>query len=113
MGVGLNGTGSDENDTVGTDIQNITGGAGNDCLLGQPIAFVCPTMGTLVCQNTLTGGPGSDMLFGYEDNDVLEGSGPVGFADSMTDVNYLDCGDGTDIGHNVGASGGYRASCEF
>jgi Ca2+-binding RTX toxin-like protein len=113
MGVGLGGTGSDENDTIGTDIQNITGGAGNDCLFGQPIAFVCPTMGTLVCQNTLTGGPGSDMLFGYEDSDVLEGSGPTGFADSMTDINYLDCGDGVDIGHNVGASGGYRASCEF
>jgi hypothetical protein len=111
-GVGLNGTGSDENDTIGTDIQNITGGAGNDCLLGQPIPFVCPTTGTLVCQNTLTGGPGSDMLFGYEDNDVLEGSGPVGFADGVNDSNYLDCGDGTDIGHNVGASG-YRASCEF
>lgn len=103
-------SGSDENDTVATDIQNIIGGAGNDCLLGQPLTFTCTGS---VCQNNLTGGPGDDMLFGFEDNDVLEGSGGAG--DSMTAKNYLDCGNGTlNIARDVGASPGYRAgNCQF
>ncbi len=104
-------SGSDENDTIATDIQNIVGGAGNDCLFGQPVAFSCT--GT-VCQNNLTGGPGDDMLFGYEDNDVLEGAGGAG--DSVTAKNYLDCGNGTlNIARDVGVSPpGYRAgNCQF
>jgi hypothetical protein len=102
-------TSSDEGDTIATDITNLSGGAGNDCLFGQPVGFACT--GT-VCQNLLTGGRGTDMLFGNDDDDILEGSGGVS-GDGSSDSNYLDCGSGfANIGHDLGVSG-YKANCQF
>jgi hypothetical protein len=101
-----------EGDTIGIDITNIIGSANNDCLFGQPYGSACP--GT-TCQNTLTGGPGSDMLFGMQDDDILEGSGGLG-GDGPTDSNYLDCGTGSyaNTGHDIGVTPpGYRANCQF
>jgi hypothetical protein len=105
-------TGTNEGDTIGIDITNLIGSAYSDCLFGQPYGSACP--GT-TCQNTLTGGPGSDMLFGMQDDDILEGSGGVG-GDAPTDSNYLDCGTGStsNIGHDLGVvPPGYRANCQF
>jgi len=103
---------SDEGDTIALDITNITGGAGDDCLKGQPTTFNCslaPNPG--VCLNLLTGGPGNDMLFGYDGDDILEGSGGAG--DSMSASNYLDCGNGyANAGHDIGVSG-YKVNCQF
>jgi Ca2+-binding RTX toxin-like protein len=101
---------STENDTIALDFTNIIGSQGSDCLFGQPHGSACP--GT-TCQNNLTGGPGSDMLFGLDDDDILEGSGGLG-GDGASDSNYLDCGNGTDVGHDLGvAPPGYRGNCEF
>jgi RTX calcium-binding nonapeptide repeat (4 copies) len=102
-------TGS-EGDTIATDIQNLTGSAGSDCLFGQPTSFTCTGQ---VCQNTITGGPGSDMIFGYDDDDTLEGSGSPG--DSNSDSNYLDCGASfANTGHDLGVTPpGYKANCQF
>ena len=100
-------TGS-EGDTIATDIQNLTGSTGSDCLFGQPTTFTCTGS---VCQNAITGGPGSDMIFGYDDDDTLEGSGNAG--DSNSDSNYLDCGGSyANTGHDLGVSG-YKANCQF
>jgi hypothetical protein len=102
-------TSSDEGDTIATDISNITGGDGDDCLFGQPVGFTCT--GT-VCQNQLTGGRGNDMLFGNDDDDILEGSGGLN-SDTTSNSNYLDCGSGfANTGHDLGVSG-YKANCQF
>jgi Ca2+-binding RTX toxin-like protein len=56
-----------ETDEVDDTVENVTGGAGNDVLVGSPAA------------NVLTGGAGNDELYGGDANDTLYG------------------GDGTDI----------------
>ena len=48
-------------DNIKTDVENVTGGAGNDALLGGAPA------------NVLVGGPGVDSLDGEAANDVLDG----------------------------------------
>jgi hypothetical protein len=110
------GGGSTEMDSVSSDFTNILGGSGADCLFGQPPGSTCLTItealgqsGGNTCQNTLTGGPGEDMLFGYDQDDVLEGAGGVG-ADGA--ANWLDCGNGyANVGHDIGT--GYKANCQF
>ncbi|MEA2479164.1 MAG: hypothetical protein QOJ07_1086 [Thermoleophilaceae bacterium] len=67
---------SGENDNVGLDVENITGGSGGDTLWG--------TIGP----NVLSGGPGNDTLNGLSSDDVLTG-GPG------TDT--LNGGSGTDV----------------
>jgi Ca2+-binding RTX toxin-like protein len=50
-----------ETDNVKTDVENVTGGSGNDALIGTTTA------------NVLAGGPGADSLDGDTGNDVLDG----------------------------------------
>jgi Ca2+-binding RTX toxin-like protein len=50
-----------EDDTIGTDIYNLTGGTGNDQLFGTKHA------------NILDGGAGNDSLVGFNGNDLLTG----------------------------------------
>jgi Ca2+-binding RTX toxin-like protein len=58
-----------EADKVNTDVENVTGGSGNDALVGTSTV------------NVLTGGPGADSLSGDTGNDTLDGGpGP----DEMT-----------------------------
>ena len=63
--VSIDGTANDgepgERDNVKTDVENVTGGSGNDALLGGAPA------------NVLSGGPGHDSLDGEAGNDVLDG----------------------------------------
>jgi Ca2+-binding RTX toxin-like protein len=56
-------------DTIGTDVEDLLGGAGDD---------------------TLTGGPANNWLGGGPGNDVLDARGPG--------ADYSSCGDGNDIG---------------
>jgi Ca2+-binding RTX toxin-like protein len=53
--------GPGETDYVKTDVENVTGGSGNDALIGFTTA------------NLLTGGPGHDTLDGDAGNDTLDG----------------------------------------
>ncbi len=110
-------TSSSEGDTVAPDFANILGGSGADCLLAQPagVSADCTAITTgnnpngNTCQNTLTGGGGVDMLFGFDQDDVLEGAGE---GDLSGSANYLDCGGGfANVGHDIGT--GYKANCQF
>jgi len=59
-GVALDGQ-PNEQDDVRTDVENVIGGRGNDVLIGSAAA------------NRLSGGGGTDQLFGLLGNDVLDG----------------------------------------
>ncbi|XVU25214.1 calcium-binding protein [Actinoplanes sp. CA-054009] len=52
-----------EHDTIGTSVEAIVGGSGNDRLIGTPRA------------DWLAGGPGNDVIAGSGGNDILYGSG--------------------------------------
>jgi Ca2+-binding RTX toxin-like protein len=73
----------DVNDTLGTDIENLVGGAGDDTLWGTSR------------NNTLNGGPGSDTLYGEDGNDTLYGG---------TGNDTLYGGDGNDALHGGGGN---------
>jgi Ca2+-binding RTX toxin-like protein len=88
-----------EGDSVGADIEDVFGGAGNDLLVGS------------VAANHLYGGWGNDSLFGLDGDDTLDGS--VG-DDSLyggNGVDTLNGGDGSDL-CNVGPGGLTRIACE-
>lgn len=84
-----------EEDSIAADIENLTGGDGDDTLTGNDE------------NNELVGGPGADTLNGGAGDDILEGG-----AASNTDNNVLDCGAGDgDIGYGQGS--GTKTNCEF
>lgn len=87
-----------EADTLKDDVENLTGGAGDDTLTGNGSA------------NELVGGAGNDTLNGGAGDDILEG-GAAGNAED----NVLNCGTGGDIAINVGSgsSAVKNADCEF
>lgn len=106
-----------EADNVGTSVENITGGAGNDELGAQTST---PTV------NAFSGGPGADKLYGYGGADTLVGDGGADSLyggsenDTLLAKDYLkdttiDCGS-----HTSGTSGDLasvdsvdpRISCE-
>ncbi len=75
--------GAGENDAVAADIENATGGDGNDTLTGNPGA------------NVLTGGAGDDTLDGQSGPDEIHagaGNDTVQARDGEADL--VDCGDG-------------------
>ncbi|MDB5327842.1 MAG: regulatory domain of in-like proprotein convertase [Phycisphaerales bacterium] len=74
--------GAGENDAVGTDIENVFGGLGNDTLIGNGSA------------NILVGNRGADHLFGGDGADVLVAYYASTSADGAIDT--LDGGTGTD-----------------
>jgi RTX calcium-binding nonapeptide repeat (4 copies) len=77
-----------EGDDVGSDIENVVGGAGDDKLLGQSGAVA----------NDLDGGPGHDLLVGRGGIDSFHagpGADEVRSADGTLDT--ADCGDDTDF----------------
>jgi Ca2+-binding RTX toxin-like protein len=75
-------------DNIHTDVENVTGGAGNDRIVGSAAA------------NALVGGGGTDTLIGLGGNDVLE---PGGGADT------LDGGPGLDTASYADAPSGVSA----
>ncbi|MFL5824115.1 MAG: beta strand repeat-containing protein [Solirubrobacteraceae bacterium] len=89
---GQNGS-ADENDLIRSDVENLTGGSGNDTLTGNS------------GPNHLDGGPGDDTLHGGDGNDILDGSAGndtlLGEGDDDTlnggdDADYLDGAQGSD-----------------
>ncbi len=74
-----------EGDNVGSDVENVTGGSGNDTLAGN------------VSPNRLVGNDGSDTLVGSGGSDDLQGgNGDDGiFADDGA-VDTVSCGAGVD-----------------
>lgn len=101
-----------EGDLIGKDVENALGGAGNDCLLGQPAGDTyCATAS---CANQLSGGDGDDMLFGFDDDDVLEGGDPASGSYS-SEANAIDCGGGQgNVSTNKGGGGtAYQLTCQF
>lgn len=81
-----------EGDTIGYDVENLTGGSGSDDLTGNGNT------------NTLSGGPGDDILAGAAGNDTMLGGGGVNtssYAETTAAVNVdlatgTATGDGTD-----------------
>jgi Ca2+-binding RTX toxin-like protein len=76
-----------ENDTIGTEIENLIGGSGSDTLWGS------------AGNNRLSGGPGNDVLHGLSGNDVLIG-------DDGDDILYGDTGDDTFVATNATSTDG-------
>jgi Ca2+-binding RTX toxin-like protein len=79
-GVGRGVAGDTEGDNVYSDVEEIVGGAGNDTLIGQDrtTANYDPAGGYNSRSgqegaNTLTGGPGNDLLDGKQDADTFTG----------------------------------------
>lgn len=85
-------TGNAEADLLGTDVENLVGGSGNDTLTGNASA------------NEIVGGAGDDVISGLGGDDTLEGG---------ADDDTIDCGSGFDV--NVGAVGTdtVNADCEI
>jgi Ca2+-binding RTX toxin-like protein len=80
-----------ELDVIATDVEDLTGGAGDDTLTGN------------AADNQLEGGPGTDTLFGLAGDDLLDGN-------AGSDV--LDCGAG-DADINLDATVGSATGCEL
>ena len=59
-----------ENDNVGTDIETILGGSGNDVIVGSA-NVVAGLQWTF--QTYLSGGPGDDSIYGSPGNDRIDG----------------------------------------
>jgi Ca2+-binding RTX toxin-like protein len=83
-----------EHDNVMADVENVTGGSGNDKIVGNPFNNVLKGGGgndTLyggAGNDTLDGGSGRDMLFGQDANDTLLAKD--GRVDSLDGGNGLD-----------------------
>lgn len=86
--------GSGDADLICDNIENITGGTGNDSLTGNTAA------------NELVGGEGNDILIGNNGDDILEGG-----AATNAETNTLNGGAGIDVCYAVGA--GSKTNCEF
>ncbi|WP_183094223.1 calcium-binding protein [Nocardioides stalactiti] len=79
-----------ENDTVKDDIENVTGGGGNDTITGSLYA------------NILRGGEGSDVISGGDNHDFLYGEGGNDTLDGGSGSDLGDGGPGTgDVCSNV------------
>jgi len=89
-------TGNSEADILGTDVENLWGGSGDDTFTGNALA------------NELVGGTGDDTLTGLGGDDILEGGG-------STEENVLDCGAGDgDVGFGQGSgAGASKTNCEI
>jgi Ca2+-binding RTX toxin-like protein len=90
---------SGEHDTVGADVENLIGGAGNDVLTGNAGA------------NVIDGGLGSDKLFGLDGDDTLRGNVGDDFLYGGNDADTLDGSIGTDL-CDLGAGGLTAIACE-
>jgi Ca2+-binding RTX toxin-like protein len=82
-----------EGDRIGTDVENLTGSAFGDDLLGTSESYLPNTA------NKIVGGGGSDYINGFDGNDTLIGDGGVGTAGN----DHIAGGDGDD--HITGGDG--------
>ena len=90
-----------EADDVRADVENVTGGRGNDVLTGS------------AASNVLRGGAGADQLYGRDGNDVLRGGDGADalFGDGGVDALFGGAGDDVLLGRDGGVrdylNGGY------
>jgi Ca2+-binding RTX toxin-like protein len=75
---------SGKGDSVGTDVENIVGGQGNDTLIGS------------VAGNGIWGGPGNDNLQGGGGPDTLNGEGGDDYLQGQDSTDVLNGGPGND-----------------
>jgi Ca2+-binding RTX toxin-like protein len=85
IGDGLSNDGEPgEGDNVGSDIENLVGGAGNDTLTGSSSG------------NVILGGGGNDTIFGLGGNDTVQGDAGDDFLNGGSGRNQLKGKDGND-----------------
>lgn len=72
-------------DSVGADVENIIGSAGNDVLAGS------------AADNTISGGAGSDIVQGGAGNDTLDGGAGNDFVEGQAGDDNLQGGEGDDV----------------
>ena len=83
-----------EQDNLGDDVEDVTGGSGDDFISGNALdnkldgMLGADTLSGLGGRDELTGGPGYDTLNGGDSDDIL---------DASADGAACDCGDGFDI----------------
>jgi Ca2+-binding RTX toxin-like protein len=89
---GVANDGQGESDNVGSDVERLVGGSGDDTLTGG------------AGHETLEGGPGADTLSGGAGDDILEGG---------AGTDDLDCGDGVDFCFDSAGDCSAALSCEL
>ncbi len=82
-----------EHDGIGSDVENLKAGSGNDSITGNALV------------NVIEGGRGNDTISGGDGDDTLDGS-------DRTSTNNISCGAGADLALNAGL-GSYAADCEL
>jgi Ca2+-binding RTX toxin-like protein len=91
-----------ENDNVQVDVENLTGGAGDDLLTGNNAANVLTGAGGGdqldggLGDDTLDGGAGADTLVGADGMDTVDGGDDADTLDGNADADALDGGAGAD-----------------
>jgi Ca2+-binding RTX toxin-like protein len=91
-----------EADTIGADISNVFGGAGNDLIVGNSKG------------NYLAGGAGNDTIFGEAGVDALVGGPGADTLYGQAGYNFIYvAGDGTPDGYNLGPNGGTASADPF
>jgi Ca2+-binding RTX toxin-like protein len=86
---------SGENDTVGTDVEDVLGGSGNDLLTGNEASnLLAGGPGA----DSLSGGGGGDLLFGESGADNLDGGAEEDLFNAGADDDRLETRDGTPEG---------------
>jgi Ca2+-binding RTX toxin-like protein len=83
-----------ENDVIGTDVENLTGGAGNDLLRGSSVANIIHGGAG---NDTIEGGLGNDSLYGDAGNDLLYGGAGNDMLVGGAGADTLVGGDGDDF----------------
>jgi Ca2+-binding RTX toxin-like protein len=84
---------ANENDNIASDVEKITGGAGNDTLTGDAAGNVLNGLGG---DDTLNGGDAFDQLLGGEGNDTANGDGGNDFLRGEGGNDALNGGEGED-----------------
>jgi Ca2+-binding RTX toxin-like protein len=103
VAVSLDGKANDgvkkERDRVGTDVENVTGGSGDDVIYGSE------------GRNVLAGGGGNDTMLGFGGADRLDGGDGHDILVGGPGNDQLRAGPGSDY-CNVGPNGGTARDCE-
>lgn len=101
---------SGEGDNIGSDVEWLDAGSGNDTITGNDADN---SINAGAGADTVSGGLGNDEIFGGTGVDTLNGDAGDDTIDGGGDADVVDCGAGEgDIGFAV-ASGGTRVNCEL
>ncbi|MCA9551803.1 MAG: hypothetical protein KC933_17330 [Myxococcales bacterium] len=101
---------SGEGDNIGSDVEWLDAGSGNDTITGNDADN---SINAGAGDDTVSGGLGNDEIFGGTGVDTLNGDAGDDTIDGGGDADVVDCGAGEgDIGFAV-ANGGTRVNCEL